>query len=140
MDWRQKLLTNSEDLPPTLAQFCRKLCKALTKDDGFRRQAGPSLIYRYFVDMKRAFSSLCEVLRKNARVAIVVGANHTTLGGQRFDIDTPRFLRLIAQDIGYRVEELIGLQTYQRYGLHQKNSIQDESLIILEWPKESTDS
>lgn len=134
LDWRQKLLSNSEELPPTLAQFCRKLNKALTQDDGFRRQAGPTLIYRYFVDMKRAFFSLSRVLRKNARVAIVVGANHTTLGGQRFDIDTPRFLRLIAQDLGYRVRELIALQTYQRYGLHQKNSIQDESLIIFEWP------
>lgn len=133
-DWRPKLLSNSEALPQTLASFCRKLNKAVTEDDGFRRRAGPVLIYRYFADMKRAFRSLSGALAKNARVAIVVGANHTTLGGLRFDIDTPRFLRLIAQDLGYRVSELIALQTYQRYALHQKNSIQNESLIILKGP------
>ncbi len=90
------------------------------------------LIYRYFADMRRVFAGLSKILNKDAKLAFVVGATHTTLGGQRFDIDAPTGLASIAKDLGFGVTEIIPLQTYQRYGLHQKNSIQAENLTILE--------
>jgi site-specific DNA-methyltransferase (cytosine-N4-specific) len=128
----ERLHLNSDNLPAVIYSFCRKLKKAVSQDDGFRRQAVPALIYRYFSDMKGTLASLKPVLRRRARVAMVIGTNHTNLSSLRFDIDTPRFVRLIGQDLGYSVSEIIALQTYQRYGLHQKNAIQEESLIILE--------
>jgi DNA methylase len=128
----ERLHLNSDNLPAIIYSFCRRLKKAVSQDDGFRRQAVPALIYRYFSDMKGTLASLRPLLRRRARVAMVIGTNHTNLSSLRFDIDTPRFVRLIGQDLGYSVSEIIALQTYQRYGLHHKNAIQDESLIILE--------
>jgi site-specific DNA-methyltransferase (cytosine-N4-specific) len=131
-NWDQRLRDNTDELPARLASFCRKLKAALGSKDGFRRQAVPSVVYRYFADMRRVFLSLSNVLSGDAKLAFVVGPNRTTLGGQRFVIDTPRQLGLIAEDLGFRVSEVIPLQTYQRYGLHQNNSIQSENLTILE--------
>ncbi len=131
-DWQQRLAENLDGLPPRLASLCRKLQTSLSSKDGFRRQATPMLIYRYFADMKRVFAGLTKVLNKDAKLAFVVGATHTTLSGQRFDIDAPTGLALIAEELGFGVKEVIPLQTYQRYGLHQKNSIQAENLTILE--------
>jgi site-specific DNA-methyltransferase (cytosine-N4-specific) len=131
-NWQQRLADNADNLPPRLASLCRKLQASLSPSDGFRRQATPMLIYRYFADMRRVFASLTKVLNKDARLAFVVGSTHTTLGGQRFDIDAPTGLANIAEDLGFSISEVIPLQTYQRYGLHQKNSIQAENLTILE--------
>jgi RMKL-like, methyltransferase domain len=130
--WRQRLEENADDLPQRLVSLCCKMQASLTPKDGFRRQATPALTYRYFADMRRVFRGLNKVLSKKAKLAFVVGANHTTLGGERFDIDTPMALALVAEQLGFTVKEVIPLQTYQRYGLHQKNSIQSENLTILE--------
>ena len=129
-DWQQRLAENADNLPPRLASLCRKLQASLSPSDGFRRQATPMLIYRYFADMRRVFVGLNKVLNKDAKLAFVVGATHTTLGGQRFDIDAPTGLASIAEDLGFGITEVIPLQTYQRYGLHQKNSIQAENLLM----------
>lgn len=131
-NWRQRLEENADALPQQLVSLCREMQSALAPKDGFRRQATPALTYRYFADMCRVFRGLNQVLCKNAKLAFVVGANHTTLGGERFEIDTPKALALIAEETGFSIKEVIPLQTYQRYGLHQKNSIQSENLTILE--------
>jgi site-specific DNA-methyltransferase (cytosine-N4-specific) len=133
-DWHQRLEDNDDSLPPGVATFCRKLQRALGANDGFRRQAVPSVVYRYFADMRRVLAGLTTVLHEGATLAFLVGRNHTTLGGERFEIDTPSFLGLVASELGFRVKEVIPLQTYQRYGLHQKNSIRGESLTMMEWP------
>ena len=91
------------------------------------------LIYRYFAEMRQVFAGLRSVLRSGARLAFVVGANHTTLGGQTFRIDSAESLANIAEHLGFRIAEVLRLETYQRYGLHQKNSINTENLTILEW-------
>lgn len=132
-DWRLRLRENADSLPKTLATFCSKLDRALLPVDGFRRRATPALIYRYFTEMRQAFSNMREVLSKGARLAFVVGTNQTTLGGKRFTIDSAEALASIAVDLGFRIAEVVPLETYQRYGLHQKNSIHQESLTILEW-------
>ena len=130
LDFRIK--SNSDNLPAPVADFCMTLLKAVGKSDGFRRKAVPTVIYRYFSDMQQVFKQLPNVLRKGARLGFVVGPSHTTLGGKRFDIKTPETLATIANSLGFRTREVLPLQTYQRYGLHKKNSIQKESLTILE--------
>ena len=70
-------------------------------------------------------------IKKGAPFALIVGSNHTVLGGVRFSIDTPRHLTQIARSCGWEHEETIPLQTYQRYGYHMNNAILSEGLIIL---------
>jgi hypothetical protein len=73
------------------------------------------------------------MLKRGARLAFIVGPNQTTLGGEAFCIDSARSLAVIAEQLGFRVCEVLELEAYQRYGLHQRNSIQQENLTILEW-------
>lgn len=122
---------NSRDLPEIQHNYCRILQAALTDKDGFRRQAVPLLLYRYFADMAEVFRSLRCCMKDGAPFALIVGSNHTVLGGHRFDIDTPQHLARIASVCGWTHEETIPLQTYHRYGYHMNNAVMSEGLVIL---------
>jgi site-specific DNA-methyltransferase (cytosine-N4-specific) len=125
------LLNNDARIPAAQANYCRELQMALSERDGFRRQAVPLLLYRYFAGMARVFQALRPLMKKNAPFALVVGHNHTVLGGRRFDIDTPAHLASIALACGWAHDETIPLQTYQRYGYHMENAVSGEGLVIV---------
>ncbi|MCB9194222.1 MAG: RNA methylase [Flavobacteriales bacterium] len=122
---------NEAHLPNRQAEYCQDLSAALGPNDGFRRKAVPVLLYRYFNSMANAFRSVRARVPKNAPFALIVGGNHTILGGRRFDIDTPQHLAEIAEGCGWSHQESIALQTYQRYGYHVKNAVNSEALVIL---------
>jgi site-specific DNA-methyltransferase (cytosine-N4-specific) len=132
--WVAKMWHNTEMLPKLLLDYCLKLQRALSASDGFRRNAVPALLYRYFADMQKMFQSVLVLLASNAPFALIVGHNHTILGGVRYDIDTPNFLVMLAQSCGWVHEVSLPLQTYQRYGPHQNNAVTAETLIILRKP------
>jgi site-specific DNA-methyltransferase (cytosine-N4-specific) len=121
---------NDCGLPPDVLRFCKKLTKSLSSSDGFRRQAVPVLLYRYLAGMKSTFTNLHRLVRNGGKMAWVVGVNQTKLGGTPIVIDTPKLLSSIASQAGFTVEDPIPLQTYQRYGLHQQNSIRKESILM----------
>lgn len=125
---------NTECLPAPEAAFCRRLQDSLTGRDGFRRQAVPALLYRYLASMRDCFRAVRAVVRPGAPFALIVGHNHTVLGGVRYDIDTPAHLTALAVDAGWTVEELLPLQTYRRYGYHVSNAVRNETLVILRNP------
>jgi hypothetical protein len=131
-DCAERIERNSDELPEKVISFCRELSRAVGPDDGFRRRAMPGLIYRYFADMKQIFWTLSRTIKKQGHLAFVVGSNHTTLGGRRFQIRTPTLLAAVAAPFGFRVVEKIELQTYHRYELHRKNAIRTEDLTIFE--------
>ena len=62
---------------------------------------------------------------------MVVGPNRTTLDGEMLIIDTPHLLGLVAETVGWKVEESLALDAYQRFDLHQQNSITSERLVVL---------
>lgn len=125
------LAANVAKLPETEASFCHQLANAVDNDDGFRRQAVPILLYRYFRHMRDAFSAIRTLVRRQAPFALIVGCNHTVLGGARYDINTPKHLANLATSAGWAVEEQLPLQTYQRYGYHINNAIAREVLVVL---------
>lgn len=122
---------NAAQLPPEEITLCRQLAGSLTDSDGFRRQAVPGLLYRYFAGMAGALKGIVGVMKPDAPFALIVGHNHTTLGGVRFEIDTPRHLANLGAANGWDIEELMPLQTYRRYGLHASNAVSGETLVIL---------
>ncbi len=126
-----QLQANAADLPGEEASVCLELLQTLGPDDGFRRKAVPALLYRYFSAMKRSFGSVRQVMKPGARYGLIVGHNHTTIGGNRRDIDTPSHLANLAQAEGWRIDELIPLQTYRRYGYHVSNAVAAETLVVL---------
>lgn len=130
-EWNESLVSNDHALPKDAHSFCLDLAQRLSPSDGFRRKAVPALLYRYLSSMRSMFAQLSGAMREDAPFALIVGHNRTTLGGAAIDIDTPSLLALVADGTGWRVDETVSLQTYQRYGIHQRNSVNDETLLIL---------
>jgi site-specific DNA-methyltransferase (cytosine-N4-specific) len=122
---------NTDQLPDNEWKFCISLQHGLTGQDGFRRQAVPSLLYRYFVQMRKMFESTSKALKVDAPFALIVGHNHTVLGGRRFDIDTPGHLVSLANSVGWKTAEMTSLQAYQRFGMHASNAVQAETLVVV---------
>jgi site-specific DNA-methyltransferase (cytosine-N4-specific) len=125
------LIANGAGLPEKQADYCRTLQAALSQADGFRRQAVPLLLYRYFTSMAQVFCALRPLMKDSAPFALIVGRNHTVLSGRRFDINTPQHLVDIAAPCGWAHVETIPLQTYQRYGYHMGNAVNNEDLVIV---------
>ncbi|HEY4210266.1 MAG TPA: DNA methyltransferase [Steroidobacteraceae bacterium] len=125
------LETNAAQIPAAEQDFCIRLQGALGKDDGFRRVAVPRLLYRYFAAMADSFTAVRRLMKPNAPFALIVGRNHTVLGGKRFQVDTPAHLASIAVSRGWRHQETMELQTYRRFGLHRSNATSSEALVIL---------
>ena len=94
----------------------------------------PVLLYRYFASMRNSFRAVRRVMRSGAPFTLIVGHNHTVLGGARYDIDTPSHLAALASQVGWRVDELMPLQTYRRYGYHVSNAVRAETLVVLSNP------
>ena len=133
-EWLQKMIANEDNIPQNIHQLCLELQNAIGDNDGFRRKVVPTLLYRYSSDMQKMFGLVIGRVAQGAKYSLIVGHNHTVLGGKRFDIDTPKLLVELAQNVGWILAESIELQTYQRYGLHHKNAIGKETCIILGKP------
>lgn len=122
-------------LPSAIIELCRELLAAArTPGNGFRRVNRPALVYRYFKNMAAFFVNIRKALRPGAPVALVVGTSRTVLGGREYVIETPRLLSSLAQHCGYSRAEERPMDTYPRYDMHQRNSIESEMLIVVEAP------
>lgn len=129
--WESIIAENKSVLPNEIYSLVCSMNRSLNEKDGFRRQAVPTLVYKYFAEMKAMFTNVKPMLKQNGLYGLVVGHNKTTLGGTEYCIDTPYLLAVLAEDCGWKVEELFPLQTYKRYGLNAKNAINKETLVIL---------
>lgn len=130
-EWVKRLESNESNLPERVLAECIEIDKSINEMDGFRKKAVPSLLYRYFSEMKMAFSSVSNSLTSNGSFIMIVGHNRTSVGGKERIIDTPKHLVDIGYQTNFECEEIIELQTYQRYGLHASNAVNTESLIVL---------
>lgn len=104
---------------------------AAGEGNGFRRRNVPALLLRYFDDMRRVFQNVRSHVAPGGAFAMVVGPNRTTLSGELINIDTPRLLASVAAEVGWAVDELVALDAYQRFSVHQENSIKEEALVVL---------
>ena len=121
-------------LGKSATSLCKRMIETVSSSDGFRRRNMPALIYSYFQDMALALCNVKEMLKPSGIFALIVGSNRTILGGNSITIDTPRLLADTASSHGWEVAEIIELNTYQRYDVHQRNSIKTESLVLLKKP------
>jgi SAM-dependent methyltransferase len=123
----------SNSMPQSVVALCQQMLELSSQPgNGFRRRNMPALIYRYFSDMTRMFQNVHKVVRPSGIFALVVGRNRTELAGKSISIDTPQMLADLASVTGWRPKTCIELNTYQRFDMHQRNSIHTECLILLE--------
>ena len=99
---------------------------------GFRRKNTPSLLYRYFMDMRAAMLQIHRLLKKDGVCMIIIGDNVTTAGDAKCQIPilTARFLKLIAEDIGFRTEEEIPITVSRENIAHFRHAITKNKVLI----------
>lgn len=128
--WFEALESDEAALPREIVELCRRI-RARNGSAGFRRQAVPGLLYRYFVLLRETLEQLRRALRPSEGAVFIVGYNRTRTATQTILIDTPKYLGLVAEQRGFAIEEILSLETWPRYGLHHENGVQGEAAVIL---------
>lgn len=122
-------------LPDAVLALCRQALRLTeASSDGFRRRNIGALLFRYFEAMRAVLTSSLALMRRGACLAIVVGPNRSILGGKEVVVNTPELLALLGEHVGWQRHELIELDAYPRFDMHQKNSIRSEALVVLRAP------
>lgn len=98
-------------------------------DAGFRRLNLPSLLSKYFFDMKKIFQTYTKLLRPGAHAYVVVGNNHTVAGGQRVNIETHDYLAELGDSVGLDVEDQIPMEMLVSRDIFRNNSGSSETII-----------
>lgn len=120
-------------LPAEVKQCIRKIYELnAAANVGFRRKNMAALLYKYFEDMRLSMSEVYRVLKPGAKFALIVGNNITTAGDERVEILTDRYLELIGESLGMRLIEKLHISVTTEDLAHIKNSIRDNTLLILE--------
>jgi len=120
-------------MPQSVINLCQLMLDlAGSRINGFRRRNMPALIYSYFFEMAQVLRNVHGVLRQSGVFALVVGRNRTLLGDHHILIDTPQLLVDIASLNGWMIRDIIELNAYHRFDVHQRNSIRSECLVLLQ--------
>src|ERR1035437_337495 len=98
-------------------------------DAGFRRQNLPSLLYKYFLDMKMVFEGMVALLKPGASAFVVVGNNHTIAGGERVEINTIDILGELAEQAGLISATRIEMEMLLSRDIFKSNAIGAESIL-----------
>lgn len=98
-------------------------------DAGFRRLNLPSLLFKYFGDMRHVFAGLRQVLKPGASAFVVVGNNHTVAGGQRVDIATVELLADVAEAVGFKFIEKMEMEMLVSRDIFKNNAIESECIL-----------
>lgn len=123
----------SSVLPKEIISLLQKIYLLNTNSNvGFRRKNTAALLYKYFLDMHQGINQVLQVLKKNKFAFFVVGNNRTTAGHKSIDIPTDDFIGLIAEQNNFKLVEKICMTVQQSYMIHSKNSINTESILVLQ--------
>lgn len=101
---------------------------------GFRRLNLPSLLAKYFLDMKEVFSGIAYVLKPGAWAYVVIGDNHTVAGGERVGIATAQILAEIAETVGLRAGDHVSMDMLVSREIFKKNAVASETILRLQRP------
>jgi site-specific DNA-methyltransferase (cytosine-N4-specific) len=121
---------HKDDLPSSITRTI-DLIHELNQgtDAGFRRKNLPSLLSKYFFDMKDIFKTYTNLLRPGAPAFVVVGNNHTIAGGQKIEIETDCHLAEIGKSVGLMVDEMIPMELLVSRDIFRNNTGSAETII-----------
>jgi site-specific DNA-methyltransferase (cytosine-N4-specific) len=122
-------------LPASVATLIERIATLNTDGTaGFRRLNLPSLLAKYFLDMKEVLSGIAYVLKPGAWAYVVIGNNHTIAGGERVEIATAQLLAEIAQTVGLRAGDHIPMDMLVSREIYKKNAVASETILCLQRP------
>lgn len=97
---------------------------------GFRRQNLPSLLAKYFFDMRSILESFTYLLRSGKPAFVVVGNNHTVSGEQKIEINTDNLLGQLGESVGLKLEEKLSMEMLVSRDIFKKNAGSAESILF----------
>jgi DNA modification methylase len=122
-------------LPDSVTALIRKIALLnSTGGAGFRRRNLPSLLAKYFFDMKDVLSETYSILKPGGFAYMIVGDNHTIAGGTRMDIRTAALLEEIAAATGFEVAEALPMDMLVSRDIFKKNTVASEAILALRRP------
>lgn len=133
----EKLFSQSayEELPTQVVDSIKQIFEMNSKGDvGFRRANMPSLLWRYFLDMRDNLIQVSRVLKSGGKAYYVVGDSRTNAGGQWIPIETCSHITAIAQAAGLHHTDSISIDVTTENYKHIKNAITKNEVIALEKP------
>lgn len=136
---RRNYLARLEHDGALLPDSTRKLIKRIERlnegtDVGFRRKNLPSLLSKYFFDMRDVLKGVFNILKPGGHAFVVVGNNHTIAGGTRVDIETAKMLAEIADHLGFTVQPSLSMDMLISRDIFKKNAMATEEILFLRKP------
>jgi len=117
-------------LPSAIAKKIDSIYKLNQSTDvGFRRKNLPSLLSKYFLDMRNVFIEMKRMLAPGAPAYLVIGNNHTVAGGKKVDITTDDFLCQMGESIGLKLEHTIPMDMLVSRDIFKKNAVKTETIL-----------
>lgn len=96
---------------------------------GFRRRNLPSLLARYFLDMRDVFQGVTVLLAPRAPAYVVIGDNHTVAGGVHVEIETDHLLGSLGQAVGLRLTNSIPMEMLVSRDIFRRNAGTCETIL-----------
>lgn len=126
---------NKNLLPVSASNFVEKVHHLnSTTEVGFRRKNLPTLLTKYFFDMRDVFVGMAYILKPGAPAYVVVGNNHTIAGGERVEIETASLLVDIAHTVGLVAEQHIPMEMLVSRDIFRKNAVASEVILSFRRP------
>lgn len=124
-----------DQLPASVAALIERIDTLNAGTDvGFRRRNLPSLLAKYFLDMKEVLSGIAYILKQGASAYVVIGDNHTIAGGERVDIATAHLLADIAETVGLNAGDHVPMDMLVSREIFKKNAVASETILCLQRP------
>jgi DNA modification methylase len=101
---------------------------------GFRRKNLPSLLAKYFFDMRGSLIEMKQMLKAGAPAYIVIGNNHTIAGGQKVEIKTDNLLGQLGEAVGLNLEETISMDMLISRDIFKRNAVASETILCFRNP------
>ena len=102
---------------------------------GFRKRRTPAVLYSYFNDMRSVLAQISDLLRDNAKAAIVIGANSvSSVDGTAIRVPSPEIISEIAATCGLMREAEFSkrLTSYAaKETVHHRNAMPGEQVLVL---------
>ncbi len=126
---------NKQLLPESAVQLIEKIHQLnSTTNVGFRRQNLPSLLAKYFLDMRDVLAGIAQLLKPGANAYVVVGNNHTIAGGERVEIETANILAEIGAAVGLEQGEHIAMEMLVSRDIFKSNAVGSEVILSFQRP------
>lgn len=120
-----------QELPEEVCELIDFLAKANHVEGvGFRRKNLPSLLSKYFLDMKDAMQNAHKMMKKGAYGFYVVGNNSTVVNGKKIEIHTDKFLFDIGKLAGWKQESVLDMELLPSRDIFKENRGSAERILI----------